>query len=83
MSSNWMFTCGVGVVVQGLSSSLKQAPDTLEDLKLVLSVIARIRAMSLEAEMKYRYEEYILLSSSLCIYEPILQYYVPEKHPQL
>ncbi len=42
------------MVVQGLSGSLRQAPDTLEDLKLVLSVITRIRTMSLEAEMKYR-----------------------------
>lgn len=41
--------------LQGLSSELTQSPDTLEDLKFVLSAIARIRSMSLEVEIQYRW----------------------------
>jgi len=40
--------------LQGLSSDLTRSPDTLEDLKFVLSAIAKIRSMSLEAEIQYR-----------------------------
>ena len=40
--------------MQGLSEGLKRTPDTLEDLKFVLSVIAKIRAMSLDAELQCR-----------------------------
>ena len=40
---------------QGLSKDLTRSPDTLEDLKFVLSVIARIRAMSLDVEILYRF----------------------------
>ena len=40
---------------QGLSNDLKRAPDTLEDLKFVLIVITKIRAMSLDVELQYRY----------------------------
>ena len=40
--------------VQGLSSDLKRTPDTLEDLKFVLIVITKIRAMSLDVELQYR-----------------------------
>lgn len=39
---------------QELSSNLKRPPNTLEDLKFVLSTIAQIRAMSLEVEMRCR-----------------------------
>lgn len=41
--------------LQGLSKDLTRSPDTLEDLKFVLSVIARIRAMSLDVEILYRF----------------------------
>ena len=41
--------------MQGLSDDLKRSPDTLEDLKFVLSVIAKIRVMSLDVELQYRY----------------------------
>ena len=34
---------------------MTRAPDTLEDLKFVLGVIAKIRAMSLDVEILYRY----------------------------
>lgn len=40
--------------LQGLSSDLTRPPDTLEDLKFVLSAIAKIRSMSLEVEIQYR-----------------------------
>ena len=40
--------------LQGLSSDLTRSPDTLEDLKFVLSAIAKIRSMSLDVEMQYR-----------------------------
>lgn len=40
---------------QDLSEDLTRSPDTLEDLKVVLSVISNIRSMSLDVEMKYRY----------------------------
>lgn len=43
---------------QGLSKDLTRSPDTLEDLKFVLSVIARIRAMSLDVEILYRFLYY-------------------------
>ena len=34
-------------------NDLKRPPDTLENLKFVLSVIASIRNMSLDVELKY------------------------------
>lgn len=40
--------------LQGLSSDLTRSPETLEDLKFVLSAIAKIRSMSLEVEIQYR-----------------------------
>ncbi|XP_065893265.1 dynein axonemal heavy chain 10-like isoform X1 [Dysidea avara] len=40
--------------LEGLFADLKRPPDTLEDLKFVLSVIANIRATSLTVELKYR-----------------------------
>ena len=40
--------------LQGLSNDLKCQPTTLEDLKFVLGVIARIRSMSVDVELKYR-----------------------------
>lgn len=39
--------------IDGLAFDLKRVPDTLEDLKFVLSVIARIRLMSLDVELRY------------------------------
>ena len=38
---------------QGLTDDLTRAPDTLEDLKFVLRVIADIRDKSLEVELRY------------------------------
>ena len=51
-------------VVQALSSDLKHSPEFLDDLKFVLSAIARIRAMSLDVEMTCRniVEEYRTLA---------------------
>ena len=45
---------------QNLSSDLKHSPESLEELKFVLSVISQIRAMSLDVEMRIRsiVEEY-------------------------
>ena len=40
------------VVFQGLSNDLKRSPETLEDLKFVLSVIASIRDMQLNVELR-------------------------------
>lgn len=40
-------------MLQGLTEDLKQPPDTLEDLKFVLRVIADIRDKSLEVELRY------------------------------
>lgn len=40
-------------LLQGLSEDLKRPPDTLEDLKFVLRVIADIRDKSLEVELRY------------------------------
>ena len=39
--------------LQGLTEDLKRAPDTLEDLKFVLRVIADIRDKSLDVELRY------------------------------
>jgi len=39
--------------LQGLTEDLKRPPDTLEDLKFVLRVIADIRDKSLEVELRY------------------------------
>lgn len=39
--------------MQGLTEDLKRPPDTLEDLKFVLRVIADIRDKSLEVELRY------------------------------
>ncbi|XP_068013204.1 dynein axonemal heavy chain 10, partial [Melanerpes formicivorus] len=39
--------------IQRLSQSLKKPPDSLEDLRIVLSTIAEIRGMSFEVELKY------------------------------
>jgi dynein heavy chain len=39
--------------LDGLAFDLKRVPDTLEDLKFVLSVIANIRFMSLDVELRY------------------------------
>lgn len=51
-------------MVQGLSGDLKHSPESLEELKFVLSAIARIRAMSLDVEMTCRdiVEEYRTLA---------------------
>ena len=38
---------------QGLTDDLKREPDTLEDLKFVLRVIADIRDKSLDVELRY------------------------------
>lgn len=45
----------VCVSMQTLSNDLTRSPDSLENLKFVLSVIARIRAMSLDVEILYRF----------------------------
>lgn len=37
-----------------MSQDLTRSPDTLEDLKSVLSVISNIKCMSLEVEIRYR-----------------------------
>jgi len=39
--------------LQGLTDDLKRPPDTLEDLKFVLRVIADIRDKSLDVELRY------------------------------
>lgn len=39
--------------IEGLTEDLKRPPDTLEDLKFVLRVIADIRDKSLEVELRY------------------------------
>ena len=39
--------------LQGLTEDLKRPPDTLEDLKFVLRVIADIRDKSLDVELRY------------------------------
>lgn len=39
--------------MQGLTGDLKRPPDTLEDLKFVLRVIADIRDKSLDVELRY------------------------------
>ena len=39
--------------LKGLTEDLKRPPDTLEDLKFVLRVIADIRDKSLEVELRY------------------------------
>ena len=39
--------------IDGLDHDLKRAPETLEDLKFVLSVIAQIHVMSLDVELSY------------------------------
>ena len=39
--------------LQGLTEDLKRPPDTLEDLKFILRVIADIRDKSLEVELRY------------------------------
>lgn len=44
----------VSELLQDLSEDLTRSPDTLEDLKIVLSVISDIRSMSLDVEMRYR-----------------------------
>ena len=49
--------------LQGLSKDLTRPPDTLEDLKFVLSVIARIRAMSLDVEILYRFLLHVYYAS--------------------
>ena len=41
--------------MQTLSKDLTRSPDSLENLKFILSVIARIRAMSLDVEILYRF----------------------------
>lgn len=41
------------VLLQGLTDDLKREPDTLEDLKFVLRVIADIRDKSLDVELRY------------------------------
>ena len=41
-----------GFLLQGLSNDLTRVPDTLEDLKFVLRVIANIRDMSLDSELR-------------------------------
>ena len=41
-------------ILQELSANLVVSPDTLEDLKSVLSVISSIRSMSLDVEVQYR-----------------------------
>ena len=41
-------------ILQNLSNSLKTFPDTLEDLKAILNVIASIRRMSLDVELRYK-----------------------------
>lgn len=38
---------------QELSETLKQSPDTFEDLKSVLSAISDIRDMSLDVELRF------------------------------
>ena len=38
--------------LQGHSQDLKRSPDTLEDLKFVLSSIANIRDMQLDVELR-------------------------------
>jgi len=43
----------VGYYWQGLTEDLKRPPDTLEDLKFVLRVIADIRDKSLDVELRY------------------------------
>lgn len=40
-------------LLKGLTEDLKRPPDTLEDLKFVLRVIADIRDKSLEVELRY------------------------------
>lgn len=39
--------------MQGLTEDLTRPPDTLEDLKFVLRVIADIRDKSLDVELRY------------------------------
>uniref|UniRef100_A0A8B9JE38 Dynein axonemal heavy chain 10 n=1 Tax=Astyanax mexicanus TaxID=7994 RepID=A0A8B9JE38_ASTMX len=40
--------------LQQLSENLKKSPDTLEDLKFVLSTISNIRDMSVDVELRFR-----------------------------
>ena len=47
-----LFYTSLDFSFQGLSNDLKRAPDTLENLKFVLRVIANIRDMSLDVELK-------------------------------
>ncbi len=47
-------TCVTVHSLQDLSASLKKFPETLEELKVTLNVIATIRRISLEVELRYR-----------------------------
>ena len=49
-----LITCFIDLILQGLSNDLKCSPTSLEELKFVLEVIANIRSMSLDVEMRYR-----------------------------
>ena len=58
--------------LQRLSADLKRSPNTLEDLKFVLSVIANIRAISLDVELRYRdirerYRTLVMYDVKVCL----------------
>lgn len=58
-SKNWLITFPVlpleinFLFLQRLSQNLKTPPDSLEELKIVLSTITAIRGMSFMVELKY------------------------------
>ena len=64
------FSC---TFIQRLSADLKRLPNTLEDLKFVLSVIANIRAISLDVELRYRdirerYRTLVMYDVKVCLH---------------
>lgn len=57
-----------------MSNDLKRVPDTLEDLKFVLRVIASIRDMSLDVEL--RIKDILERYRTLLVYEIQVHMYV-------
>lgn len=62
------------LTLQNLSNDLKRVPDTLEDLKFVLRVIASIRDMSLDVEL--RIKDILERYRTLLVYEIQVHMYV-------
>ena len=71
--------------IQRLSADLKRSPNTLEDLKFVLRVIANIRAISLDIELRYRdirerYRTLVMYDVKVCLRFVFLYMYIITVH---